>query len=303
LSGRKTRPDDFFGFELRALCARGIQTSGERRMPGINGGFIAVQALLICALLYFFARHEADYSFSTVILVVCGVIFGNFMLAVLLFPKIGFFVAVPIYLFTSWMLVQFCWVSWPKGLLVTFVYFTLAAGFEIGKICVQTGHFVWDIAAQTTANTPENNYDKSVQEGMAVFNDLQKSTARMNAGQGTNRSHTMPSSPTNVILPETSQHVATSPNAPAVAAAAKPSATPPVSAINADWAMAKSALRIRGWMNGHDGGREAVVNDQTVPVGGTTYVDYKGVRYTWKLAALDGYSPRWEPVDAVPLAK
>ena len=46
-----------------------------------------------------------------------------------------------------------------------------------------------------------------------------------------------------------------------------------------------------------------MVNDQLVSIGDTVEIDLNGLRYTWRLAGLDGYNPRWEQVSAVDLPK
>ena len=267
-------------------------------MIGLSSTFIVVQALTICVLLYLFARHEADYSFSSVVLVTIGIILGNFFIGLGFFKYIGPFAIIPIFFFTTFMLVKFSWVSWPKGMLITLLYFVITAAIAVGKLYFQTGHFAWDAAGRAEQDGPQNKYDASVKEGMEVFNSLNESTARMQASA---RGEKPPAQGTNTA--GTANTRATPPPAPAAAVNPPLAAGQNAAQPQADWSMAKSQLRIRGWMNDRNGNRTATVNDQIIPLGGTAYADYNGLRYTWRLTSLDGYKPTWTPVDAVPILK
>lgn len=271
-------------------------------MFGIDGSFILFQAFIICALLFLIARHEADYSFGTVVLVACGMIAGNLLIGLSFFKWLKLLVLIPIFFFSCWLIVKFCWVSWPKGILITALYFTLSIAFEVGKIMYKTGSFT--IAALTTEKKDSKSaYAKDMDEGMDEAMKLTEDNARVAAIQHgeapiPGEEKTKPAAPVPTAV--------ATPSAPPAAAAPIPppvSVVTPSSGVPPDWALAKSRLRIRGWMNDKKGGRSAMVNDQLVSIGDTVEIDLNGLRYTWRLAGLDGYNPRWEQVSAVDLPK
>lgn len=282
--------------------------------------FFTFQALVLCGLLYLIARHEADYEYPTVMLTTVGITAGNFMLGVLLFPKISFFVLPLIFLFTWWMLMKFCWVPWHKGLLVTFLFFAITIAYQIGKAYLVTGKFAltspYGNSADIADTTPQRDYERQMKEGEEVLADLHESVERMNPQE----------TATNVVIPPTpatsGDIVAVAPMSMGRAAEtnvespARPERVPTpgqsqraspqiVADIKVDWPKSKSQLRIRGWMDDKANGRTAMVNEQFVPVNGIASVDYNGLRYRWRLAALDNFALRWEPVDVaqVPASK
>lgn len=301
-------------------------------MFGFNSLFIVTQALVLMGLLYVFARQEADFEFSTTVLVMCGIIAGNAMLIMLLVERLGLFVAIPSFFFTCWVIVKFCWVSWPKGLLITALFFVLSLGIEIGKTWYRTGQLPWN-TVETRTEEAMSNYERDMQEGMEVLKEINESTERMQAaargeplppvelapGRTTGAAASAPAKTATAPLPPPPAPVAAVPAAPPpvvpaapVVAAVPPPvapvapaapAVPPARPQATDWVMAKSRLRIRGWVESTASERSVMVNDQVVPLGGTAYIDHLGLRYTWKLATLDGYAPGWEPVDAVPIPK
>ncbi len=283
-------------------------------MFGINSLFIVEQALIIMALLFIFARQEADFEYSTVLLVTCGTIAGNAILALLLFEHLGIFVAIPVFFFTCWLLVKFCWVSWPKGLLITFLYFLIFIGIEVGKSYYQFGHLAWNFDSGSKTNAVQSTYEKNMNEGMDAVKELNQGAMRMmeaargratnlHAAVSTNNAVTMTNAAAVTATPQAAP-LAGLPAAPPTLSAAlttpapPPLAVPGVAPAATDWTMAKSQLRIRGWMSGSKNGRTAMVNDQMVSVGGEVFVDYNGLRYSWRLAALNGYQPQWEPLRA-----
>jgi len=283
-------------------------------MFGIDSGFIMLQALLLMGLLFLFARHEADFEYSTVLLVMCGIIAGNFLIFISGLEYFGLFVVIPIFAFTCWMIAQFCWVPWRKALLITFLYFILAGGYETGVVWYRTGSLPWNVVEESGSQEAMTNYERDMQEGLEVFNDITEGTARMvAAGEG------RPLPPVDDDEPEASttpvlaaERAALPPKNEPPGTVSLPIPSPPASVpaqaaakplLDEGWVMAKSLLRIRGWVEDVDGTRTAMVNDQEVPVGGTVHVEYKGVRYTWRLAALHGYVPQWEPVGKGPVAR
>lgn len=286
----------------------------------IGAGFIFFQAFIICALLYGLARREADYEFSTVALVTTGIIAGNFILFLTLFSKLGFFAIVPVFAFTCWMLVRFCWVSWPKGMLVTFLYFVLSIGFEYGKARLQQGDVEALTEDEQRLHDPQAFIDKQTEEGLREFEAINESTERMLAGTLPESEAPEPAEaatpaqsapPPREIPAEQAARPAIPTPAPPIAvpsvatmpAAVVPADGPAISAAEQDWVQARSRLRIKGWLEEGNGRRVALVGSEMVAVGETAHVDWEGRRYVWRLAALKGLQPSWEPVEITAMPK
>ena len=56
---------------------------------------IAIEALVMCLILYVVARHEADYSFQKVFMVAAGTSLGNVLIDVAFYKYLGAFVILP----------------------------------------------------------------------------------------------------------------------------------------------------------------------------------------------------------------
>lgn len=138
----------------------------------IGAGMIFYQAFAIMGLLYLFARQEADYEYTKVVLVTCGVVTGNFLLAILLSPKLGLLVFPLLLAFTAFMLEKFCWVSWFKAIVIAFLYFVLTIGFEMSRVRFITGEW----RTPKTAPEPEvwkfPETDAQTAEGLEVLKSM-----------------------------------------------------------------------------------------------------------------------------------
>lgn len=86
-----------------------------------------LSALLLSAILYFTARHEAEYSLPYMLLVSAGLWLVNLVLGLTLGP-VGYLLGAPV---TAWALHQFCYVRWGKAILATVIYFALQLGLAI----------------------------------------------------------------------------------------------------------------------------------------------------------------------------
>lgn len=88
---------------------------------------IMFNALVLCALLYLFARDTADYEFQKVAIVAACILVGNKVLQWTLAPYLDAFVALPMAAFTLFMLVRFCWVTVRQAVLIL-ILFALCQG-------------------------------------------------------------------------------------------------------------------------------------------------------------------------------
>jgi hypothetical protein len=91
---------------------------------------LLIQPVILCGLLYLFARHEADYDFWRVTMVATGVsvvswICGMFLALHGLAPL----ALLVWFALCAWAFVRFCYVPWPKALLVALIHLILCGVF------------------------------------------------------------------------------------------------------------------------------------------------------------------------------
>lgn len=280
-------------------------------MFGVNTLFILTQTIIMMGLLFVFARKEGYLDFSTLLITMCGIILGNFIMLATLVPKLGWFTAIPIFGFTCWMTVARTDISWPRGILITFLFFILSGGVETGKSWFLHGRLPWEPEPEA-ASESLNHYDAAMQEGLEVFKELQNSVAvaHEDAREANENELTLALAQAGKTDAHGDEQPVETP-APkksvvqAGASAAAPLAPPPPPVVNLpagtplDWDMARSLLRIKGWMDDVKGTRTALLaNGGSIVIGGTTTVDLGTIRYTWRLAAMNGLQPVWHPVSA-----
>ena len=98
---------------------------------------ILFKAGILCLLLYLVARHEADYSFTKVAMVTAGITLGNLLMEVFLRHYIGWLTIIPIAGFVIFMLMQFCWLSFKKAVLVTVPFLAVCILLAMGVTALQ----------------------------------------------------------------------------------------------------------------------------------------------------------------------
>lgn len=117
---------------------------------------VAIEALVLCGLLYLIARHEADFNFGKLFVVSAVIVFVALMFEVWMKPKIGWFVLLFDAGFVLFMLTQYCWVSVPKGLIVTVIFMLVQVVFAMVFL-----HY-------------KAQLDKDAEKSMALVNERQK---------------------------------------------------------------------------------------------------------------------------------
>jgi hypothetical protein len=116
-------------------------------------GEIFLKALVLCGILFLVARREADFEFSKLVLVTCGITLGSFAMEAFLAPALAdympFFASATITFllaatFMTFMVVRFCWVRLWKGILGIYIeiLFTAAVMLVGFLICV----FWWGVS-------------------------------------------------------------------------------------------------------------------------------------------------------------
>ena len=259
---------------------------------------IFLKAFILCGLLYFFAKHEADYDFAKVAMVTAGILLGSFVLQIVLEKHIGIFTIIPVTAFVIWMLMQFCWLSLPKAVLVTvaFTAVTLGVDFARGKLLGGMQEKV-----EKDGNTTRDLIDKQNEEGMQVIRELNESTARMEgAGAAPSPFEAAAASPTAVATPpapgdtnvimRTVVKINYSDEGGYTGAYVTNQVAVPI-----NWKIARSKLNITARMMKNQK-MVAVVNGQVVSAGGTVTVEHDDLVYKWKLKSLTKDQADWEPV-------
>ena len=93
---------------------------------------ILIQGALLVCIMYALARHEADYSFPKVLLLMVILTAGGGLLAVPLGPLV-----IPV-IFGGmiWALHQFFYLRWSKAALITVIYIvvSMVINFTLGAI-------------------------------------------------------------------------------------------------------------------------------------------------------------------------
>lgn len=106
-------------------------------MLGFAVGKVTVDALILCLVLYLVARHDADYDFQKLTMVVAGTALGNVALSIGIsghLPARHVLWILPLVqmVFAAFMIKTFCWVSMGKALLVAFICGVLQLGSGLG---------------------------------------------------------------------------------------------------------------------------------------------------------------------------
>lgn len=85
---------------------------------------IFFNALVLCGLLYLFARDYADYEFHKVAIVAAVISVGVKLLQWTLAPYLEAWVALPMAAFIIYMLMKFCWVTLKQAVLILVLFTT-----------------------------------------------------------------------------------------------------------------------------------------------------------------------------------
>ena len=289
-------------------------------------GEIAIQALILCAIMYFVARHEADYSFDKVFMVAAGISLGTMLLTVLLIGRLGpigaLVAVIPSFAFASYMLVKFCWVSVPKSLLITVLFIAVQFGMRLvvgmmTKKVVASVNKTDSLVEQRMKDTEEAR-QMMMESLQGAYHGGQPNTpapedipAQLQAVIATQL--------TNAVVPTTPPPAAVNPQ-PAIPAAPEPpvAAEPPTAipvppepavavepvpaAAEApqtpaeDWAGAEKALAVSGIVSKKDHGI-AIVDGNLVEEGQVVTAHHNGKTFRWTIRKILPDRLDLEPMD------
>jgi hypothetical protein len=133
---------------------------------------IILQALILCGLLYLIARHEADFEFAKVAMVVAAITLGNFMIEKMLTPRIGLFSLGAEFTFVVLMIWKFCWLRWWKALVVSLLFVAVQVGMTFGLAMVVQKV---DESVDDAGGTVVEQADENTKEAMKIFREMMDS--------------------------------------------------------------------------------------------------------------------------------
>lgn len=264
---------------------------------------ILFKALILAAILYIVARHEADFEFSKVAMVVAGITLGTFLIDALLTPKIGLFSVIPSIAFVTYMVVKFCWVRVWKGLIVTIIFIAINIGLNFAVLALfrdagKAGDEVLDRANQEQ------------EENLKELKALVDANEAMYQKQMQNMGITSPPMPVATsggmkpvgFLEEMSKSAP--PPEPKKQAPAKKSAQTPAASAAAGgfatedspyWESSRAQLRVTARATAAGGKPAAFVNGEMITEGAVVNIRYEGQIYRWRAKAIGPRSIEWEP--------
>lgn len=238
---------------------------------------IFIEAAILCGLLRLIAKHEADCSYTKVVIVSAVMTTVNFFLLAILLPKIGFFVIIPIALFVSFMISTFCWVSKGKSIIIVTIYLA----FHLGLTALVA--FLDKKANEDMQNVMDQPAQRSMNETINVLEGFY--------GEGAGDA-LMPDN-TPMLDPAKPETEAPKPEQPP---AKKAEPTPKVIEKGGDeWAEAKYMLSIGSTMRA--GNKSLVsINGKFIETGEEVRVEYNEKIFVWRLKGIKGREVDLTPV-------
>lgn len=88
---------------------------------------ILFSTIILCGLMHFTARHEADYSFGRVAII--AAVIG--LLGLLLTLGLGIWGTPLTLVALAYALHEYCYLRWSKAILVTVLYTVLYVGLQV----------------------------------------------------------------------------------------------------------------------------------------------------------------------------
>ena len=228
-------------------------------MAFMVGGW-TVKALILCGLLYAFARHEADFDYQKVLMVTAGIVLGATLIEGFLGPWIKWFTCIPVLALMVALLMKFCWVSLGKAILVAAIFTTLNTGLNVGAAMLSAS------MAKGTGRALAGTVDpKDMKEAQEALESLRCTVGRQTACR------TVPEEPSSFAAPavttattQTTQCSQVPTQSVAPAARPAPQAAPVVSQAGVAtavvmppdaWAKARTNLSVEGQMSDGNGAR------------------------------------------------
>lgn len=266
-------------------------------MLGFSVGKVFFDALILCGLLYLIARHDADIDVQKMAMVVAGTALGNILLYVMISDRLPPGVVVWVMplievLFSAFMIMTFCWVSFWKSLLVAVLFGCLHVGFGLFVNYGLRKAMGGSQAAPTLMERQERDLQEAKDEMERMFK-AQQIAMQAQLGAATGAVPVAVGAATNVAGTATNGAVASATGIVAGAATAATNLPVPPAV---DWEAARKRVRIGG-VSGRPGAYVALVNQRVVETGGVVSVSYEGRTYRWTVAEITRGNVRMEPRD------
>ncbi|MFH0879837.1 MAG: hypothetical protein V2A34_09005 [Lentisphaerota bacterium] len=273
---------------------------------------IFVNAFVLCGILFLVARHEADFEFAKVAMVSAFISLGNILLPGLLFlslqqlglqgmPAFGIWVAGSLLMITAFfifMIMKFCWVSFPKALLVLVLFMAFYSAYAYVNTLVQgqeDNSLIMATHSMLGVETPDEK--EADNDLLKQIKDILGDTT--NSVTPIDKASQEPSPPP---TPSELPPATASPN-PDVGKKAEAVLTKihnqPVQAdaMTTAWKESMKLIKVTGTMNRQTGEPPYyVVNGRLIYAGESIVVTYKGKRYRWRLEEASTNGLKWRPV-------
>ncbi|MFO7871779.1 MAG: hypothetical protein R6V03_10155 [Kiritimatiellia bacterium] len=274
---------------------------------------IFIEAGLLCAILYFVARHEADYSFAKVAMVAAGISVGSLIIHAVTDAHVPDNLKWTLYIadvaFAALMIMTFCWVSAAKSVIVIVI-------FSSFHLAAQAGVKALDKRMQK-ATAPVMTMTS---ERAEIMKEIQKEIIMQGnrAAKSWKPKHTPPPCriPEPTPAPETNSPDVTEkppqkpqiqmPAAPAAARSPEPHEEPPGEieekageedeTVSSGWAEARKTIDITGIVKGSGGKYAALINSSVTEQGDVVSVRHEGKLYTWRVGKIENNGLELTPV-------
>lgn len=265
-------------------------------------GGIFLRALVLCGILFLVARHEADFAFSKVVLVTCGITLGSFAMEALLAPALAEYmpllaVAAVTFLveaaFVTFMMVRFCWVRLWKGIAITLLFMGLRVGLNLA------GAIVMAKINPSHEKAGGAKIEKNKEESLQMFQEMM-ATSSSQMMQQTKAEGMKPLS--DPVTPN-EQGAMTRPSMSSPAEpVAPPVAEPPADELPAfantpEWQMAQAKIKVSAVLVEREGRNTAIVNGKVLGVGDVLTVEVRQKSYRFKMAEITTEWVAWDPLE------
>lgn len=260
---------------------------------------IFLKAFVLCGILYLVARHEADYSFQKVAMVVGGIVAGNAIIEASLCDRIGVYTLIPAMVFTAFMVITFCWVSVRRAVLVVALFTAVQAGIAYGRDAFAASM----CAGQSACAAATEERHEELEE---IKDEIVKNWTKPQA-----MAQVMPE--VRCAVPVTAVPPCAPPEAPAPAAApaastlvagTAASVSPEPGALAAqNWKAARTLMHFGGVLTQGDGSRLATINGRPAAVGDSVWTEYGGQIYRWRVKRISARDADLHPVDVRPVPR
>jgi hypothetical protein len=218
-------------------------------------GNITANALVLAALLYLIAKHEADYSYAKVMMVTAVIGLGSFVIQAFLFEKLGWFSMILVFAMATAMIMIFCWTTLWKTMLVVVLFCIIHVGLKIGFAMLQ--QMLIPSAADSAVDAP---------------------TAAETAAEAATPPATQTNKPS--FLARITSRV-------------KASGSPGKSKYST-WEEAKEALVLSATASNNRGGYAAMVNGEMLEVGDVVSVPDGTNVYRWRVQSISKHVIEYE---------